>query len=264
MHPATADPASPDTARLVLACLDLTSLNDGDTEADIVHLCGRAADTSRGLPAAVCVWPRFAAGARARLPPGVRVAAVANFPDGSTDMARAVRDTEAIVAAGAQEVDVVMPWRALRAGDERAAADVLQAVRAACPGLTLKVIVESGELAAPASIRRAGELALLAGADFLKTSTGKTPRGASLEAADTLLALLAEHGRHGGRAAGFKASGGVRTVADAARYVQCAKAHLGAEALGPGRLRFGASGLLDDIEAVLGRSPRPPAAGGGY
>jgi deoxyribose-phosphate aldolase len=156
------------TARLALACLDLTSLNDADTEAGIARLCERA-QGPHGRSAAVCVWPRFAAFARARLPAAVRVAAVANFPDGSADTERALRDTRAIVDAGAQEVDVVMPWR-----DLDAAPALLAAVRRAAEGLTLKVILETGELQHEAPIRRACAIGLDAGADFLKTSTGKT------------------------------------------------------------------------------------------
>src|SRR3982751_583046 len=96
------------TARLALACLDLTSLNDADTEADVAKLCERA-QGPHGPVAAVCVWPRFAAFARARLPAHIAVAAVANFPDGSADIERALRDTGEIVQSGAQEVDVALP-----------------------------------------------------------------------------------------------------------------------------------------------------------
>ena len=124
------------TARQALACLDLTSLNDADTEADIATLCQRATGQhgqhgQHGAVAAVCVWPRFARLARSLLPPHVAVAAVANFPDGSSDVARAVRDTASIVEAGAQEVDVVIPYR-----DLAAAPKLLSAVRLACEGLT--------------------------------------------------------------------------------------------------------------------------------
>jgi deoxyribose-phosphate aldolase len=105
------------TARIALACLDLTSLNDADTEADIDKLCARAQGPF-GPVAAVCVWPRLAAFARQKLPADIAVAAVANFPDGSADIARAVRDTATIVQSGAQEVDVVLPYQQLLAGDE--------------------------------------------------------------------------------------------------------------------------------------------------
>jgi deoxyribose-phosphate aldolase len=238
-----------DTARLALACLDLTSLADADTEADIARLCERA-QGPQGRTAAVCVWPRFAAFARARLPAAVRVAAVANFPDGSTDTERALRDTRAIVDAGAQEVDVVLPYRALDA-----APALLGAVRRAAEGLTLKVIVETGELQDAALIRRACTVALDAGADFLKTSTGKTKTSATPEAARLLLEAI----RDGGHThVGFKPAGGIRTVADAAVYIALTQEHLGS--VTPERFRIGASGLLDDIVAVLGGGAARPAS----
>lgn len=241
-------------ARLALACLDLTSLNDADGEADIVRLAERAA-AAPGRVAALCVWPRLARTARVHAPPGVAVAAVANFPDGSLDVARALRDTGEIVAAGAQEVDLVLPWRALRAGDDAACAALLRTMRRASEGLLLKVILESGELKTPALIARASHLALSEGADFLKTSTGKTPLGATPEAARTMLETIAADAGAAARV-GFKASGGVRSVADAAVYLDLVEDVLGASALSPQRFRLGASALLGDIEAVLaGRAP---------
>ncbi|MFY9511466.1 MAG: deoxyribose-phosphate aldolase [Rubrivivax sp.] len=234
-------PDAKTTAALALACLDLTSLNDGDTPADIEALCQRAQGPF-GHTAAVCVWPRFAAQARALLPASVNVAAVANFPDGSSDVERAVRDTAEIVAAGAQEVDVVIPYR-----DLAAAPALLAAVRRACAGLKLKVILETGELQDAALIRRACGIALDAGADFLKTSTGKVKVNATLEAAALLLAAIRDGGH---KTVGFKPAGGIRTVADAAAFIALTEAHLGR--VTPQRFRIGASGLLNDIEAVLG------------
>jgi deoxyribose-phosphate aldolase len=257
-------PASDDlvpTARTALACLDLTSLNDSDTEADIEQLCKRATG-AHGHTAAVCVWPRFAALARSLLPADVAVAAVANFPAGGTDITHAVADTAAIVAAGAQEVDVVLPYRALVAGDERLCGRLLAAVRAACPGLRLKVILETGELRDAALIRRAADIALHAGADFLKTSTGKTPTSATPVAARLMLeAIAADSGaRH---RVGFKPAGGIRTVADAGIYIALVREILGDNAVSPARFRIGASGLLNDIEAVLGGGSAA-APGTGY
>jgi len=248
-------------ARLALRCLDLTSLNDGDTEADIAKLCDRAQGPF-GAVAAVCAWPRLASFARARLPVHIAVAAVANFPAGGTDVQAALRDVRQIVEAGAQEVDVVLPWRALQSGDEAPALALLRAVRDASVGLILKVILETGELHEPALIDRAARLALDCGADFLKTSTGKTPVGATPAAAERLLQAIAGDGRVHDRA-GLKVSGGIRRVADAAPYLQLCARHLGEAALQPQRFRIGASSLLDDIEAVLG-GRAPPAAAGEY
>lgn len=243
-------------ATMALACLDLTSLNVQDTEADIAHLCLRA-QSRFGPVAAVCVWPRLAAFARSQLPTQIAVAAVANFPDGSADLERAVRDVDTIVQSGAQEVDVVLPYRQLLAGDAAGAARVLRAVRKACPGLLLKVILETGELRTTPWMEQAAQLALDCGADFLKTSTGKTSVHATPEAARTLLARIAADPTARGRV-GFKASGGIRSVQAAQVYMDLCQETLGSAALGPQRFRLGASSLLDDIEAVLsGNRPSP-------
>jgi len=233
------------SARTALACLDLTSLNDGDTAADIKALCQRA-QSPHGATAAVCVWPRFVAQARALLPKGIAVAAVANFPQGGIDIKQAVADTLQIVQAGGDEVDVVIPYRHLDA-----AAALLAAVRAACPQQRLKVILETGELKDAALIQRACALALDAGADFLKTSTGKVAENATPASAALLLTAIATRSDAAGRV-GFKPAGGVRTVADAALYIALTAQHLGAAAVSPLRFRIGASGLLNDIEALLG------------
>jgi deoxyribose-phosphate aldolase len=256
----TFDPSA--TARTALACLDLTSLNDHDTEADIARLCARA-QGPHGTVAAVCVWPRLAAFARRQLPAGIGVAAVANFPDGSDDLARALRDTGEIVQSGANEVDVVLPYNRLLQGDDSAVSRLLGAVRQACPGLVLKVILETGELLDHELITRASRLSLDAGADFLKTSTGKTKTSATPLAAQRMLACIAADPQAAGRV-GFKPSGGIRTVAEARAYMDLHVTALGLAALTPQRFRIGASSLLNDIEAVLGGSPPAPASPGSY
>ncbi|BAL97907.1 deoxyribose-phosphate aldolase [Rubrivivax gelatinosus] len=237
------------TSRTALACLDLTSLNDADTAADVERLCRRA-EGPQGRVAAVCVWPRFVAQARAALPPAVKVAAVANFPDGSTDVERAVREAAEIVAAGGDEVDVVMPWQAL---DQ--ARTLLAQVRRETRGRTLKVILETGELRDPLLIRNAARIALDAGADFLKTSTGRTPNGATIDAARLLLTAITSGGY---RQVGLKVSGGIRTAEQAQNYVYLARAALGQPT--PARFRIGASSLLDDLQAVIGGTARPASA----
>lgn len=248
-------------ARLALACLDLTSLNNDDDDASIAALCAKA-QGRHGSPAAVCVWPRFVARARAALPATVRVAAVANFPDGALDADRAVRDTAAIVDAGGDEVDLVLPWRALAAGDRAGATKVVNAVRRACTGRTLKLIIESGQAKDLAAVRDASLLGLDEGVEFLKTSTGKTAVGATAEAARVMLETIASHAR--GKEAGFKASGGVKRVADAQIYLKLVSEVLGPSALTPARLRFGASGLLGDIEATLEGRGEAGNPGSGY
>lgn len=256
-------PAALDAAaRTALHCLDLTRLDDADTEADIERLCQRA-QTAFGGVAAVCVWPRLAACARARLPASIRVAAVANFPGGGSEITAVLAEVRTIVAAGAQEVDLVLPWRALQAGDDATPSRLLRAVRAACGDLTLKVILESGELRDAALIERAARLALDAGADFLKTSTGKTPLGATVDAARCMLRAIAAQPRSRQRA-GLKISGGLRRVAELPPYFNLVREILGPDALSPQRFRIGASSLLDDIEALLGGAAATPAPHGGY
>jgi deoxyribose-phosphate aldolase len=235
-----------EAAQIALNCLDLTSLNDNDDAAAIDALCRRAL-TPWGPVAAVCVWPRFVKQARAALPASVAVAAVANFPAGALDLGLALADTRSIVDAGGDEVDLVLPWRSMLGGESAAAANLVRAVRAACPTQRLKLIIESGELPLPETIRQASRIGLDAGVDFLKTSSGKTAHGASLDAARLMLECIALQPR----AVGLKASGGIRTVADAAAYIALARTVLGDSALSSQRLRFGASSLLGDIERVL-------------
>jgi deoxyribose-phosphate aldolase len=240
------------TARLALACLDLTSLNVDDDNRSTAALVERALTVRLRwgtAPAALCVWPRFVAHVRSALPASIAVAAVANFPEGELHVERALHDVRSIVEAGGDEVDLVLPWQALVAGDAAAARRLVTAVRAACPGQRLKLIVESGALPDDGTLRAACRIGLDEGVDFLKTSTGKLAVGATPEAAMTMLEEIVAHPR--AACVGFKAAGGIRRVADAAQYIELVRGHLGSAALGPQRLRFGASGLLDDIERVL-------------
>ena len=235
-----------DVARRALACLDLTNLNDDCTEADIALLCERAL-TPHGPVAAVCVWPRFVALAKARLAGGpVRIASVVNFPSGGEDTPATVAEAERALADGADEIDTVIPYRLVVHRPD--AVDVhVRSVRQACGPALLKAILETGELKDEALIRRASEAAIEAGADFIKTSSGKTKTHASLDAARVMLAVIAE----GGGRVGFKPSGGIRTLDDAAAYLDLADAMLGPSWARPSTFRFGASGLLDALLAEL-------------
>ncbi len=258
--PPLASPAA--LARRALAALDLTSLNDNDTPADIEALCASVAGLD-GTPAAVCVYPEHVTTARRALAAcgldGVRVATVVNFPDGGDDDRRVGRETRRAVAAGADEIDVVLPWRALLAGRSQVARRVLDVCREACGGRVLKVILESAELGGPGPVRAASELALDASADFIKTSTGKAAGGATPEAARAMLEAIRGHG---GRA-GFKVSGGVRTLVDAQAYFALAEEVLGRDWPTPDHFRIGASSLLGDIRAALGAG-RAPASQTSY
>jgi deoxyribose-phosphate aldolase len=235
------------TALRALVCLDLTNLEEGCDDAAVDALCARA-QTPHGSAAAVCIWPRFVPRAKAALArTGIRVATVVAFPAGDAAPDAAAEEARAALADGADEIDMVVPWRALKAGDADAVAAAVRTVRAACGGATLKAILETGELADPALIGLAAERALDGGADFLKTSTGKAKVNATPEAAEILLQTIA---RRGGTA-GFKAAGGVRSVEDAAVYLALADRVMGPGWAGPRHFRFGASGLINALLATL-------------
>lgn len=247
----TSDSDTRNTALRALVCLDLTNLDPAADAAAIDTLCARA-QTRHGSVAAVCILPPHVGRAKASLDrTGIRVATVVNFPSGEGTAEATAAEARAAIADGADEIDMVVPWRALKGGDQNAIHDAVQTVKAACDAHTLKAILETGELADPALIGLAADGALKGGADFLKTSTGRTSAGATPEAAEILLGAIA---RHGG-SAGFKVSGGVRTLADAATYLALADQHLGASRSGPKHFRIGASSLLDALLAVLDGRP---------
>ncbi|HET9068564.1 MAG TPA: deoxyribose-phosphate aldolase [Amaricoccus sp.] len=251
MHPRVA-------ARRALACLDLTNLETDCDPAAITALCARAR-TPHGPVAAVCIWPRFVAQARRELEgSGIRIATVVNFPSGEEPRKYPVADTKQALAEGADEIDLVVPWRRLAAGHPQAVTDTVRAVKAAAGPAPLKAILETGELRDPALIRRAADAALLGGADFLKTSTGKVPVNATPEAAEILLLAI----RAGGRDAGLKAAGGVKTTADAATYLALCDRIMGEGWATPARFRIGASGVLAALLATLDGAADPAATGG--
>ncbi len=225
-----------DAARII-GLVDLTSLDEGDTDAVVEALCDRAV-TPLGPVAAVCVMPAFVALAAERLEgTGVRIATVANFPAGDPDPDAAAREVAAAVDEGADEVDVVAPWRAALEGDWGAVSALVQACAAECEHL--KVILETGLHPSAAKSRIMAEFALEAGASFLKTSTGKREVGATLEATEVLLGVA-------GARAGVKAAGGIRTQAEASAYVELADRLQGPPATAA-TFRLGASSLLDDL-----------------
>jgi deoxyribose-phosphate aldolase len=237
------------TARRALALLDLTDLSDNADEAGLAALCARA--VGEPVPvAAICIWPRFVAQARTMLGRApVRIATVVNFPQGDATGAEVLAETQGAVAAGADEIDLVLPWRAFLAGDAAGAEAMVRAVRDACEGRTLKVILETGEYPDLDRLRAASELAIAAGADFIKTSTGKITHSASLPAARTMLEVIAA----AGRPVGLKPSGGIRTLADATGYLELADAIMGPGWATPETFRFGASGLHQVlVDAIAG------------
>lgn len=236
-------------AARALSVLDLTNLKDDCDSGQIVSLVARA-KTAHGPVAAICIWPRFVAEARALLGPErtIKLATVVNFPGGNQPVDETVAETRKALADGADEIDLVIPWQGLLKGDEQAVTTVVAAVRSAIPApARLKVILETGEIKDVALIRKASDLAIAAGADFIKTSTGKTANSASQEAAAIMLdAILAS-----GKPVGLKPSGGIGTVVAAAAYLSLADEKMGEGWAVPHNFRFGASGILDDILRVL-------------
>jgi deoxyribose-phosphate aldolase len=236
---------------LLVGCLDLTTLEGKDTPGQVRALCARAGAPAPGVPpvAAVCVYPTFAALARSALAgSSVKVAAVAGaFPSGHSPLEVKLADIRDAVAAGAEEIDVVIDRGALLAGESAGVARELRAMRESSGAATLKVILEVGELGSYQAIRRACDLALEAGADFIKTSTGKIGSSATPPVALLMCEAIREHFRATGRAAGLKLAGGVRTTRAALGYLAIVKETLGDAWLHPTRLRIGASALLDDL-----------------
>lgn len=234
-----------------LKLMDLTSLNDTDTGETIIALCHQA-NTPAGHTAAICIYPQFIILAKKTLAElglsHIKIATVTNFPMGSADVALALQQTEQAIKLGADEVDVVFPYRALMQGDERIGYDLVKACKDACGDqVTLKVIIESGELKTPALIQKASEISIEAGADFIKTSTGKVAVNATLEAADIMLNVIKAKNTQ----VGFKAAGGVKTAADAEAYLQLTESILGPNWVDADHFRFGASSLLGNLLTQL-------------
>lgn len=239
---------SQEVVQRIFPLLDLTSLNDNDTEASIATFIQKAL-SSYGHVAAVCVYPQFIrlvadqfAGSK------VKAATVANFPEGSSSLETVLLEIGSALEDGAQEIDVVFPYERYLAGERQYAQTFVSECKAACGhDVKLKVILETGALQDPAIIADAAYDAIAAGADFLKTSTGKMSEGATLEAAATLLLVIRHARSQISRPIGFKASGGIRSVDQAAQYVELADNIMGHDWVTPETFRIGASKLVDEL-----------------
>ena len=235
-----------------LSLIDLTTLNDSDTDQIVIALC-HDAKTAVGNTAAICIYPRFIPIAKKTLreqgTPEIKIATVTNFPHGNSDIDIAVAETKAAVAYGADEVDVVFPYRTLMAGDEQLGFELVKQCKEACGQTLLKVIIETGELKEAHLIKRASEICIEAGADFIKTSTGKVPVNATPEAAEIMLNVIKDMGV--AQRVGFKPAGGVRSAEDAKLYLDMAAEILGEEWIDADHYRFGASSLLTSLLNTL-------------
>lgn len=247
-----ASASRPEQARRLMSLTDLTSLNESD-DATTVRALSLLARTAPFRPAAVCIWARWIPVALEALQgTGIAVCAVANFPGGAAVPEAAAAETAAAVAAGATEVDVVFPYRAMLAGDLQAGLQLVRACRESCQDRArLKVILETGQLVTAEHMRQAAEIAVEGGAHFLKTSTGKTKPAATPEAADVLLDVIAAANRRG-RSIGLKASGGIRTLEDAWMYLTLYEQRFGRGSAAARNFRIGASGLFKELVAAAG------------
>lgn len=239
-------------AQRALSLMDLTSLTDSESEQDIINLCQQAKSPA-GETAAICIYPRFIPLARKALKaqetPQVKIATVTNFPHGNDDIDIALAETKAAVAYGTDEVDLVFPYRALMQGNETIGFDMVKVCKQACGETAkLKVIIESGELASEALIKKASEISINAGADFIKTSTGKVAVNATPEAAKIMLEVIKNKNTN----VGFKPAGGVRNAEDAKVYLDLADNILGSDWADSHHFRFGASSLLASLLETLG------------
>ena len=237
-----------------LSMVDLTTLEGADTAGKVRALCAKARrpdPDQPGVPqvAAVCVYSDLASTAVDELAgTGVRVASVAtSFPSGRAAQAVKLADVEHAVAAGADEIDMVIDRGAFLAGRYGQVFDEIKAVKAACGDAHLKVILETGELATYDNVRRASWLALLAGGDFIKTSTGKVSPAATLPVTHLMLQAVRDWRDTTGELRGVKPAGGIRNTKDAVRYLVAVHEVAGPEWLDPDLFRFGASSLLNDL-----------------
>jgi deoxyribose-phosphate aldolase len=255
---------------LAIRCIDLTTLEGKDSPGRVRSLCSKARNPAPGAPpvAAVCVYPNLVAVAKDALAgSGVKVASVATaFPSGLSSMDVKLRDTEAALASGADEIDMVIDRGAFLAGDEDSIFDEVAAVKRLCGDVHVKVILEAGELGSYDAIRRASDIALDAGADTIKTSTGKIGISSTLPIALAMCESLRAFYRRTGERRGFKAAGGIRTTKSAFAYLVLIDETLGGDWLDPDLFRIGASSLLDDLllqreKERTGRYTSPDAIG---
>src|SRR5688572_27578037 len=240
--------------RLATSMIDLTTLEGSDTPGKVRHLCAKAVCPDGLRPelpscAAVCVYPSLVGvAAEALQGSGVAVASVATgFPAGQTSLKVKVDETREAVAAGATEIDMVISRDAYLRGDDARVAREIEAVKEACGTAHLKVILETAELPTYAHVRHASELAIAAGADVIKTSTGKAATGATPGVVLVMLEVVRDHAFKTGKIVGVKAAGGVSTTKAAMHMLVLVKETLGDDWLTPDRFRIGASSLLNDL-----------------
>jgi deoxyribose-phosphate aldolase len=234
--------------------IDLTTLEGKDTEGKVSQMCYKAIhlhDHLEGLPtvAAVCVYPSMVKiAAKAVKGSGVKVASVSTaFPSGQAPMEIKLRDTKFAVEEGADEIDMVISRGKFLSGEYNFVFDEIAAIKDACGEARLKVILETGELATLDNVRKASDLAIAAGADFIKTSTGKIQPAATMQVTYTMLMAIKDHFDRTGMMVGMKPAGGISTSKAALHYLVMVKEILGNDWLNNEWFRFGASSLANDV-----------------
>jgi len=240
--------------KLILSMIDLTTLEGQDTPGKVQQLCQKAIhlhDAMPGLPhvAAVCVYPTMVAVARAALGDlDINVASVATaFPSGQAPLSVKLDDTRMAVADGANEIDMVISRGEFLSGNYGMVFDEIMAVKEACGDAHLKVILETGELGTLDKVRCASELAMHAGADFIKTSTGKIQPAATMQVTLVMLQAIRDYYYETGRMVGMKPAGGISTAKLAVHYLVMLRETLGNAWMTPEWFRFGASSLANDV-----------------
>lgn len=243
-----------DGLRLILSMIDLTTLEGQDTQGKVRQLCQKAMHLHDALPelphvAAVCVYPTMVSVARQALgQSGIKVASVATaFPSGMSPLKVKLEETTTAVAAGADEIDMVISRGAFLRRDYNHVFDEIVAVKEACGDAHLKVILETGELGTLDRVRRASMLAMSAGADFIKTSTGKIQPAATMPVTLVMLQAIRDHWRETGRRVGMKPAGGISNAKLALHYLVMLRETLGSAWMTPQWFRFGASSLANDV-----------------
>jgi len=256
---------------LAIRMMDLTTLEGKDTPGKIRALAGKArrpdpTDPSIPSVAALCVYPAMVAEAHAALEgSGVKVAAVATyFPSGQAPLEVKLADVQAARRLGADEIDMVIDRGAFLAGEYARVYDEILAVKEACGETHLKVILETGELETYDNVRRASVLAMAAGADFIKTSTGKVQPASTLPVTLVMLEAIRDFYQQTGRAVGMKPAGGIRTAKEAIGYLTVLYETLGPDWMTPDRFRFGASSLLNDVLMQIRKERSGHYSGGDY
>jgi len=256
--------------RLAIECVDLTTLEGKDSEGRVRSLCAKAVRPAPHLDvpsvAAVCVYPNLVGIAKDALAgTSVKVASVATaFPSGLSSLDVKLADTQAAIYAGADEIDMVIDRGAFLSGKERQVFDEILAVKQLCGDVHLKVILETGELGTYDNIRRASDLALEAGADVIKTSTGKVGTNATFPTALLMCEAIRDFARRTGERRGLKVAGGVRNTKIALTYLVILKETLGDAWLTPDLFRIGASSLLDDLLMQFEKEQTGHYAGADY